>query len=128
MVLPAAMAELCPQCGADVRTSGSRCKSCGFWLPAAPAPRTGPPQPRPAPVKDNSQRIASYVLIGGGVVVLGLMLSGVLVWLRRGDAAAVPSAAPAPAPAPVASQQAPRLEPSALLAEARRKASAWHAD
>jgi hypothetical protein len=68
------------------------------------------------------------VLIGGGVVVLGLVLSGILVWLRRDDAAAIPSAAPAPAPAPAASQQAPRLEPSTLLADARRKASAWHAD
>ena len=128
MVVPAAVAELCPQCGADVRASGSRCESCGFWLPAAPAPRTGPPMPRPAPVKNNSRRIAAFVLLGGGLVALGLFLSGVLVWLRRSDATAVTSAASPPPPAPVASQPASRPEPNKLFGEARRKANAWHQD
>jgi hypothetical protein len=128
MVMPAASAELCPQCGADVRASGARCKSCGFWLPAAPAPRTGPPMPRPAPVKDNSQQTALMVLIVGGVVVLGLVMTGIWVWMRANAAAsAIPSAAP-PAVAPVASAEPARLEPSSLLAEARRKASAWQQD
>jgi hypothetical protein len=126
MVVPAAMAELCPQCGADVRASGSRCKSCGFWLPAAPAPRTGPPQPRPMPPKDNSKRNVALVLTGGGVVVVGLLLAGALV--RQRDAAAVASAAPVASVAPVKSEQAVRIEPGVLLAEARRKASTWHQD
>lgn len=125
-MVPAAMADLCPQCGADVRASGARCKSCGFWLPAAPAPRTGPPQPRPAPLKDDSKRNLALVLVGGGVVVLGLVAAGVLV--RRGEAPAVAAAAPVAPAAPVASEQAPRLEPGLILAEARRKASAWHQD
>jgi hypothetical protein len=128
MVMSAATAESCPQCGADVRASGARCKSCGFWLPAAPAPRTGPPMPRPAPVKDNSRQTALIVLIVGGAVVLGLVMTGVWVWMRANAAAsAVPSAAPPPA-APVVSPEPARLEPSNLLAEARRKASAWQQD
>ena len=128
MVLPAVVAELCPQCGADVRASGARCKSCGFWLPAAPAPRTGPPMPRPIPVPDNSRRIASYVLLGGAVLVLGLVLSGALVLMRGADPTAATSAAPAALPAPVVSAEPARLEPSGLLADARRKATAWHSD
>ncbi len=128
MVMPAVMAELCPQCGADVRASGARCKSCGFWLPAAPAPRTGPPMPRPTPVKDNSQRNATIVLAVGGVVVAGLVLAGALVLLRKGDAEAAAPAVSVVTPAPAVSAAAVRLEPSALLAEARRKASAWHHD
>src|SRR5687768_6974635 len=128
MVMPAATAELCPQCGADVRASGARCKSCGFWLPAAPAPRTGPLMPRPAPVKDNSKETALMVLIVGGAVVLGLLMTGAWVWMRANAAAnAVPSAVPAPV-APVVSAEPARLEPSTLLAEARRKASAWQKD
>jgi hypothetical protein len=128
MVVPDSLAELCPQCGADVRASGSRCESCGFWLPAAPAPRTGPPLPRPVPVKDNSRRIAAFVLLGGGVVALGLFLSGILVGLRRSDATAVTSTATVPPPPPVASQPASRPEPNKLFGEARRKANAWHQD
>jgi hypothetical protein len=84
--------------------------------------------PRPAPVKDNSQQTTAMVLIVGGAVVLGLVMTGIWVWMRANVAAsAVPSAAPA-APAPVASTQPVRLEPSSLLAEARRKASAWQQD
>lgn len=128
MVDPAPVAESCPQCGADVRASGSRCRSCGFWLPAAPAARAGPPLPRPAKVRDDSRRIAGFVLLGGGLLVLGMLVSGMLVWVRRGDAAAVTSAAPVLPPAPAASQPALRLEPSRLLGEARRKANAWHRD
>jgi hypothetical protein len=84
--------------------------------------------PRPAPVKDNSKETALVVLIVGGVVVLGLVMTGVWVWMRAEAAAnAIPSAAPAPV-APVASAEPVRLEPSTLLAEARRKASAWQKD
>src|SRR6185436_15550045 len=83
--MPPAMADLCPQCGADVRTSGTRCGSCGFWLPAAPAPRTAPPLPRPAAASrnDSSRRLTLAVLAVGGLVVLGLLAAGVMVWLRR---------------------------------------------
>jgi len=127
MVMPAAMAELCPQCGADVRASGARCKSCGFWLPAAPAPRTGPPMARPLPPKGDSRRAMIVVLGVGTCVVLGLVAAGVMILLR----AAEPSSAPRPAavasiaPAPSAT---PRLEPGSLLANARREAIAWRHD
>jgi hypothetical protein len=126
MVMPAATADLCPQCGADVRTSGTRCKSCGFWLPAAPAPRTGPPMARPTPPRDDSGRTTIAVLVVGGFVVLGLVAAGAMVWLRQpARANAAPSAAAAVA-APAASALPVHLEPSNLLAEARREASAWH--
>jgi len=84
--------------------------------------------PRPAPVRDNSRQIALMVLILGGAVVLALVMTGVWVWMRADAAAnAVPSAAPASV-APVVSAEPARLEPSSLLAEARRKASAWRQD
>jgi hypothetical protein len=68
------------------------------------------------------------ILIVGGVVVVGLVMTGIWVWMRASAAAsAVPSAAPV-APAAVASVEPVRLEPSSLLAEARRKASAWQQD
>ena len=127
MVMPAATADLCPQCGADVRLSGTRCKSCGFWLPAAPAPRTGPPMARPTPLRDDSKRTLIAVLAVGGFVVLGLVAAGAMVWLREPAATgAAPSAAVAAAP--TVSAAPARLEPSNLLAEARRQASAWHHD
>lgn len=125
MVMPHAVATLCPQCGADIRLSGDRCQSCGFWLPAAPAPRTRPPTARPAPPSEG-RRTLLLVLLGGGTVVLGLLTTGAMVWLRKPAAAApapVVSASAAPAPA-----APPRPEPGKLLAEAHRKASAWHRD
>jgi hypothetical protein len=128
MVMPRAMADLCPQCGADVRASGARCKSCGFWLPAAPAPRSGPPMARPLPPKDDSQRTMLIVLVGGGFVVLGLVVVGALVWLRQPAVASAGPRVAAAVHAPVASAEPPRLEPSSLLAEARRQASAWRRD
>jgi hypothetical protein len=127
MVMPAAMAELCPQCGADVRASGARCKSCGFWLPAAPAPRTGPPTARPEPLKDDSRRTLVAVLAVGGFVVLGLVAAGLMIVLREPD----PNGAPPPAAAAMiaaAPSATPRIEASRLLANARREASAWHSD
>lgn len=128
MAMPDAMADLCPQCGADVRASGARCKSCGFWLPAAPAPRTGPPMARPVPLKDDSRRTTIAVLAVGGFVVLGLVAAGSMIFLRQAE----PSSAPAPAAAALAPAPAhvtpPRLEPSVLLADARRQASAWQSD
>jgi hypothetical protein len=127
MVMPAVMADSCPQCGADVRASGTRCKSCGFYLPARPAPRTGPPMARPVPVKDDSRRTAIAVLAVGGVVVLALLAVGVFIALRQPSA--LPSTAPVAAALPALPSAAPaRLEPSALLASARREALAWHAD
>lgn len=127
MVMPAAMAELCPQCGADVRASGARCKSCGFWLPAAPAPRTGPPMARPEPPKDDSKRTMIAVLAVGGFVVLGLVAAGLMIALRQPDESGAPAPAAAAVLAPTPSAP-PRLEPSRLLANARREASAWHRD
>jgi hypothetical protein len=128
MVVPEAMADLCPQCGADVRISGARCKSCGFWLPAAPAPRTGPPMARPVPLKDDSRRTTIAVLAVGGFVVLGLVAAGVMIFLRQPrDSGSPPPVAAARTP-PSASPPPPRLEPSGLLADARRQASAWHRD
>lgn len=128
MVMPALVAELCPQCGADARASGTRCQSCGFYLPAAPSPRTGPPMARPLPLKDDSRRTTLAVLVVGGVVVLGLVATGTVIALRepaaesavKPVAALTPSALPSPGPA--------RLETGSLFAEAKRQASAWHRD
>lgn len=128
MAMPEAMADLCPQCGADVRTSGARCKSCGFWLPAAPAPRTGPPMARPVPLKDDSRRTTIAVLAVGGFVVLGLVAAGSMIFLRRADAQHAPLPVAAALATPSAHAPPSRLEPSVLLAEARRQASAWHSD
>ncbi len=127
MVMPDAMADLCPQCGADVRASGARCKSCGFWLAATPAPRTGPPMARPVPLKDDSARTTVAVLAVGGFVVFGLVAAGAMVWLRQPPTSVAPVAA-AVLTAPVASAAPLRLEPSSLLVEARRQASAWQRD
>jgi len=126
MVMPAAMANLCPQCGADVRDSGTRCQSCGFWLPAAPAPRTGPPQARPTPPKDDSRRTTIAVLAVGGFVVLGLVAAGAMIWLRQRSAVDAAPRAALVSVVPVASATPPRLEPSSLLGEARRQANTWH--
>ncbi len=127
MVMPQAMAQTCPQCGADIRLSGARCKTCGFWLPAAPARRTAPPQPRPSRAVGDERRKVAAVLVVGGFVVLGLFAAGVMVLLRKpepsGSAPAVVAAL-----APPAASAAPRLEPSSLLAEGRRKATSWRRD
>jgi hypothetical protein len=128
MVMPEAMAALCPQCGADVRTSGARCKSCGFWLAAAPARRTGPPMARPVALKDDSRRTTIAVLTVGGFVVAALVGAGVFVLLRQPDASAAPPPAAAALLAPAASAGPLRIEPTSLLAIARRDASAWHRD
>jgi hypothetical protein len=128
MAMQEALADSCPQCGADVRASGARCASCGFWLPAAPAPRTGPPMARPVPLRDDSRRTTIAVLAVGGFVVLGLVATGAMIFLRqpKADHAPVPAAAVLATPAAPAAP--PRLEPSLLLAEARRHASDWQSD
>jgi hypothetical protein len=78
-------------------------------------------------VKDPSRRITIAVLAVGGVVVLGLL--GVGTFIATRGASAVRSAAPVAAALPALASSAPqRLEPSALLADARRRATAWHAD
>lgn len=128
MVMPAASAELCPQCGADVRSSGSRCPSCGFWLPSAPAPRTGPPLARPVPLTSTPSRATPVVIGAVGAAVLLLLTAGALLLLRRPDEVAPPrvaalAASEAPPPAAPA-----RLEPDRLLSDARRQASEWHQD
>jgi hypothetical protein len=126
MVMPARAAELCPQCGADVRASGTRCQSCGFYLPATPAPRTGPPMARPTPPKDDSKRTTIAVLSIGGFVVLGLVIAGSMIALREPVEAPKPAARATPAAAP--SIEPKRIEPSALFAEAKKLASSWHGD
>lgn len=128
MVMPLATAELCPQCGQSVRAPDARCRSCGFWLPAAPAPRTGPPPRRPAPLKDNSKRNAIIVLIAGGAVVATLLLIGVAVWMRNAAPVQASVVAAPPPPVPSVRTEPARLAPSTLLAEARRKAVRWHPD
>jgi hypothetical protein len=126
MVVPAVLADSCPQCGADVRASGSRCQSCGFYLPATPAPRLGPPTARPIPPKDDSKRNTVAVLAVGGLVVTGLLVVGITIALREPPPAAPQQAAlTAPSAAPSEPQ---RPEPSQLLAEAKKQASAWHPD
>src|SRR6186713_1517944 len=99
MVMPVALTEECPQCGADVRASGARCQSCGFWLPATPAPRTGPLMARPVPGKDTTQATTRMLLVGGGVVVLALFGVAAVVGLRKSEPASV---APAVSAAPAA--------------------------
>ncbi|HYQ18074.1 MAG TPA: hypothetical protein VEQ58_20010 [Polyangiaceae bacterium] len=67
------------------------------------------------------------VLSVGGFVVLGLIAAGAMVWLRQPERVAV--AAPIARARATPVEAAPlRLEPSLLLVEARRKASAWHRD
>lgn len=127
MVMPAAMAELCPQCGADVRTAGTRCKSCGFYLPATPALRSGPPTARPVPHRDRSQQTTLAVLAVGGVVVLGLLALGAVIALRGPALDDPPPAAAATNSAPISAEPA-RLEPSSLFAGAKRQALTWHED
>ena len=127
MVMPAAMAELCPQCGADVRACGTRCKSCGFYLPATPALRSGPPTARPLPHKDRSQQATLAVLGVGGVIVLGLLALGATVALRGPDVDNG-RAAPAAATPALSAVEPARLEPSTLLAAAKRQALSWHQD
>jgi hypothetical protein len=68
------------------------------------------------------------VVLGiGGFVVLGLFAAGLMVWLRH---PAPSTAAPLAVAALSAATQStpPRLEPSLLLAETRRQASAWKRD
>jgi hypothetical protein len=81
---------------------------------------------RPTPPKDDSRRTTIAVLAVGGFVVLGLVAAGAMVWLRQPSAADVAPRAAVASAVPIASASPPRLEPSILLAEARRQASAWH--
>jgi hypothetical protein len=75
----------------------------------------------------EARRQVLLVLGIGGFVVLGLVAAGVLVWLRR-PAPSTPPPPVAAALSPPAPRAPARLEPSLLLAEARRQASAWHRD
>jgi hypothetical protein len=127
MVMPEALADLCPQCGADVSAAGARCGSCGFLLAAAPPPRTGPPMARPTPTKDDSRRTTLAVLTVGGFVVVGLLAAGAMVVMRQPTVSPAPQAVAAVA-VPTASAGPSRLEPSSLLVEARREASTWQHD
>ncbi len=127
MVMPIAGTAQCPQCGADVRDSGARCAGCGFWLPAAPAPRTGPPMARPVPVKDNGQDKTRLLLAVAAVAVLGLVVVAAVLGLRKSEPT-VAAARPASLPTALPSAAPARPEPSRLLAEARRQATAWHRD
>lgn len=82
---------------------------------------------RPEPPKDDSRRTLIAVWGVGGFVVLGLVAAGAMIALRQPDASGAPAPAAAARIAPVPSTP-PRLEPSRLLANARREASAWHRD
>ncbi len=127
MVMPEA-AELCPQCAADVGAAATRCPNCGFLLAAAPAPRTGPPQPRPVRQREAGQRGLLPVLLVGGLVTLGLGISGAIVWFRQGPpavAAAVASVAPTPSST---DRDELGVEPSRTLSEARKLADSWRND
>jgi hypothetical protein len=68
------------------------------------------------------------VLAVGGVVVLGLAALAAMVWLRQGDASVTARPALVASTAPSVAAPLPRLEPSRLMADARRQASAWHRD
>ena len=83
---------------------------------------------KPAPLKDTSQATTRMLLAGGGAVVLALFGVAALVGLRKSEPASVaPTVSAAPA-APASAAPVVRPEPSRLLAEARREASAWHSD
>jgi hypothetical protein len=82
---------------------------------------------RPVIPKDNGQDKTRVLLAGGAVAVLGLVVVAAVLGLRKSEpvaAAAPPAALPMTAP----SAAPPRPEPSRLLGEARRQASAWHRD
>lgn len=124
---PPETATLCPQCEADIRLSGARCRSCGFLLAAAPAPRTRPPTARPTPRAPGSRRSLKLLLLGGGALVLALfaLSAGVAFRTQASQGASVAPLATSSAPLPDAP---PRLDPNGLLGESRRKATAWHRD
>jgi hypothetical protein len=82
---------------------------------------------RPLPVKDDSRRTTVAVLAVGGFVVLGLVAAGAIVLMRQPMVSTAPQVAAAVV-APTASAGPPRLEPSSLLVEARREATAWQRD
>jgi hypothetical protein len=67
------------------------------------------------------------VLVVGGFLVLGLMAAGLMIALREPEASGAPPPAAAAMIAAVPSATA-RLEPSKVLANARREASAWRSD
>jgi hypothetical protein len=83
---------------------------------------------RPLPIKDDSGRTIVAVLVGGGLVVLGLLGAGAMVWLRRSEAPSDARPTRAALAAPLESAAPRRLDPSSLLADARREASLWHRD
>ncbi len=83
---------------------------------------------RPLPRALGSQRTLLFVLGGGAAVVLVLLAVGASVWLREPAPTAAPSAAPVATSAAPMLDAPPRLDPNGLLAEARRKATAWHRD
>jgi hypothetical protein len=66
-------------------------------------------------------------LVVGAFVVLGLLAAGIMIWLRQPEAVGGAPQVAAAITTPIASA-APRLEPSAFLAEARRKATSWRRD
>jgi hypothetical protein len=80
------------------------------------------------PTPDASGRTTALVLSFGGLVVTGLLGVGLMVWLRRGEADQAAHLPVATAVTPALSAAPARLEPSRLLADARRQASAWQSD
>jgi hypothetical protein len=81
---------------------------------------------RPVPLKDESKRTTVAVLAVGGAVVLGLLGVGAMVALRQpppASPALAATSAVTPSPA-----EPKRLEPSQLLAEAKKQALVWHPD
>jgi hypothetical protein len=111
----------------------SRCPACGFLLASAPGPvyQNSLPPKRPRPVSGARSTLATTVALSGVGVTAAIVVVGFwLVRQRDNERAALPaasavasaSAAPTPAAAPVV------LEPTALFAQAKSAALAWHTD
>jgi hypothetical protein len=83
---------------------------------------------RPSFAKDDSARTTLLVLVVGGIVVLGLAGVGLMVWLRQPEPNSLRPVLATTTAAAAPSSARRWLEPSSLLADARRQASKWQHD